>query len=394
MPQSLARRMDGLHSSAIRDLLTLTARPDVVSLAGGLPDPEFIPRERIRKEAELALTDPVSVQYGETTGLRRLRDVLAAREGAKIGRPLGAADVVVTHGSQQALSLLAQVLLDPGDVVIVEEPAYTGALQVFRAAEADVRSVALDADGMDTAALQGMLEDGLRPAVVHTVSNFHNPRGVVLTPGRREHLAALADRYGFWVIEDDPYGELFFDGPPPAPVAALSDRVIRLSSASKILAPALRVGWLHGDRRVCEAVELLKQGADLCGSSLTHQIAAGMLSDEPWLDLHLETLRARYGSRARALADGVTSTFGDRVRVSSAAGGMFCWTEFTDADLDTAALLQTAVDHGVAFVPGSAFGVAAEHRSAVRLCFATCSEDVLAGAVARLGDAYTAHAQS
>ncbi|WP_124394664.1 PLP-dependent aminotransferase family protein [Rhodococcus wratislaviensis] len=394
MPQSLARRMEGLHSSAIRDLLTLTARPDVVSLAGGLPDPEFIPRERIRKEAELALADPASVQYGETTGLRKLRDVLAAREGAKIGRALDAADVVVTHGSQQALSLLAQVLLDPGDVVIVEEPAYTGALQVFRAAEADVRSVPLDADGMDTAALQGLLQSGLRPAVVHTVSNFHNPRGVVLTAGRREHLAALADRYGFWVIEDDPYGELFFDGPPPAPVAALSDRVIRLSSASKILAPALRVGWLHGDRRVCEAVELLKQGADLCGSSLTHQIAAGLLSDEPWLDLHLEMLRARYGSRARALADGVASTFGDRAGVSSAVGGMFCWTEFADSGLDTAALLQTAVEHGVAFVPGSAFGVAAEHRSALRLCFATCSEDVLTGAAARLGDAYADHAQS
>ncbi|WP_072687237.1 aminotransferase-like domain-containing protein [Rhodococcus marinonascens] len=386
--------MGSLQSSAIRDLLTLTARPDVVSLAGGLPDPEIIPRERIRKEAELALADPASVQYGETTGLRRLRDVLAAREGARIGRPLEAEDVVVTHGSQQALSLLAQVLLDPGDLVIVEEPAYTGALQVFWAAEADVRSVPLDADGMDTAALQGLLEGGLRPTVVHTVSNFHNPRGVVLAPARREHLASLADRYGFWVIEDDPYGELFFDGPPPVPVAALSDRVIRLSSASKILAPALRVGWLHGDRRVCEAVELLKQGADLCGSSLTHQIAAGLLSDEPWLDLHLEMLRTRYRSRARALEDCVTSTFGDRAAVPSVAGGMFCWTEFTEPGFDTEALLQVAVKHGVAFVPGSAFGINAAHRSALRLCFATCSEDVLADAAARLGAAYADHTQS
>jgi 2-aminoadipate transaminase len=177
-------------------------------------------------------------------------------------------------------------------------------------------------------------------------------------------------------------------------VAALSDRVIRLSSASKILAPALRVGWLHGDRRVCEAVELLKQGADLCGSSLTHQIAAGLLSDEPWLDLYLDMLRDRYGSRARALADGVSSTFGDRARVSSAVGGMFCWTEFADPGPDTAALLQTAVEHGVAFVPGSAFGVAAGHRSALRLCFATCSEDTLTDAAARLGAAYADHAQS
>ncbi|MCQ4120318.1 aminotransferase-like domain-containing protein [Rhodococcus tibetensis] len=394
MPHTFSRRMDGLRSSAIRNLLALTARPDVISLAGGLPDPDFIPRERIRKEAERALTDPASVQYGETTGLRRLRDVLAAREGARIGRLLNAGEVVVTHGSQQALSLLAQVLLDPGDVVVVEEPAYTGALQVFRAAQAAVQSVPLDRGGMNTAALQELLESGVRPTVVHTVSNFHNPRGVVLAADRRKHLAALADRYGFWVIEDDPYGELFFDAPAPRPVAAFSDRVIRLSSASKILAPALRVGWLHGDRRVCEAVELLKQGADLCGSSLTHQITAAMLSDEAWLALHLDMLRTRYGARSRALTAGISSAFGDSAALSDVQGGMFCWVEFTDDTIDTAALLRTAVEHGVAFVPGSAFGMGAHLGAALRLCYATCPEDVLAVACERLGDAYLAHAQS
>ena len=394
MPHTFSRRMDGLRSSAIRDLLTLTARPDVVSLAGGLPDPEFIPRERIRKEAECALADPASVQYGETTGLRRLRDVLAAREGRRIGRPLDPGQVVVTHGSQQALSLLAQVLLDPADIVVVEEPAYTGALQVFRAAQADVRAVPLDRDGMDTIALQKLLEAGVRPTVVHTVSNFHNPRGVVLAADRREHLAALADRYGFWVIEDDPYGELFFDATPPPPVATFSDRVIRLSSASKILAPALRVGWLHGDRAVCEAVELLKQGADLCGSSLTHQITAAMLSDEAWLALHLDTLRTRYGARARALTAAMMTTFGNAATLSDVQGGMFCWVEFTDDTIDTADLLPTAVEHGVAFVPGSAFGVGADLGAALRLCFATCPEDVLAEASERLGSACLAHAQS
>jgi 2-aminoadipate transaminase len=152
---------------------------------------------------------------------------------------------VIIHGSQQGLSLLAQVLLDAGDVVVVEEPAYTGALQVFRTAQARLVPVQLDEDGMDTDALEAKLAAGLRPKVVHTVSNFHNPRGAVLSAQRRAHLAALADRYGFWVLEDDPYGELYFGEKPPAPLAALSDRVIRLSSASKVLAPALRVGWLH-----------------------------------------------------------------------------------------------------------------------------------------------------
>ena len=301
---ALSARMDGLRSSAIRDLLTLTARPDVISLAGGLPDPDFIPRERISKAAHDALGDPSSVQYGETSGLRRLREVIAERESSKIGRTLDVSEVVITHGSQQGLSLLAQVLLDAGDVVVVEEPAYTGALQVFRTAQARLVPVQLDEDGMDTDALETKLAAGLRPKVVHTVSNFHNPRGAVLSAQRRAHLAALADRYGFWVLEDDPYGELYFGEKPPAPLAALSDRVIRLSSASKVLAPALRVGWLHGDRKVCEAVELIKQGADLCGSSLTQQIAADLFSDVEWFETHLDKLRGGLRRQSEGVGHG------------------------------------------------------------------------------------------
>lgn len=384
----LSRRMAGLHSSAIRDLLTLTARPDIVSLAGGLPDPNFIPRDRIAREIDTVLTDPGSVQYGETTGVRVLRTVLAEREGARIGRSLDPAEVVVTHGSQQALSLLAQALLDPGDVVVVEDPAYTGALQVFRAAEAEVVGVPLDGDGMDVTALESMLASGVRPALVHTVSNFHNPRGVILAEERRIALARLADRYGFWVIEDDPYGELWFESPPPAPVAAHSDRVIRLSSASKVLAPALRVGWMHGNREVCSAVELLKQGADLCGSSLTQQVAAGLLADEEWFGDHLDELRRRYGARARALVSAVESEFAEHVSATPARGGMFCWMQFVDQGVDTQDLLQTALGHGVAFVPGSAFAVRAELGAELRLCFATSPEDVLQDAVRRLRLAY------
>lgn len=391
---ALSARMGGLRSSAIRDLLTLTARPDVISLAGGLPDPNFIPRERISRAVTAALGETSSVQYGETSGLRHLREVIAARESVKIGRTLESSDVVVTHGSQQALSLLAQVLLDAGDAVVVEDPAYTGALQVFRTAQASLVSVPVDVDGMDTRALEEKLASGLRPKVVHTVSNFHNPRGSVLSLERRAHLAKLADTYGFWILEDDPYGELYFDGPPPLPVAALSDRVIRLSSASKVLAPALRVGWLHGDRRVCEAVELIKQGADLCGSSLTQQIAADLFSDTAWFDAHLDMLRVSYGSRAKALVNALDAGFGDSARFSPVRGGMFCWMESREP-VDTAAVLDVAVEHGVAFVPGAAFGVAADLSKSARLCFATYEETVLEDAAQKLCDAFReASAQS
>lgn len=384
----LARRLAGLHSSAIRDLLTITARPEIISLAGGLPDPALIPRDRIRRAAEAALVDPSAVQYTETTGWAGLRDVLAARETQRLGRSVAATEVVVTHGSQQALSLLAHVLLDPGALVVVENPAYTGALQVFRTAEAQIESVPLDADGMSIDALTALLESGARPTVVHTVSNFHNPGSVSLSADRRIELAQFADRYGFWVIEDDPYGEIWFDQAPPLPVAAHSDRVIRLSSASKILAPALRTGWLQAPEHVCRAVELVKQGVDLCGSALTQHIAADLLADDAWLTGHLDTVRSAYRERSVALGRAVEQEFGDTVAATRVDGGMFCWVDFRDGTV-TDTLLKAAVAEGVAFVPGSAFAVGDGLENSMRLCFTTSDGPVLAEAVARLKRAHT-----
>ncbi|MBH0121656.1 PLP-dependent aminotransferase family protein [Rhodococcus sp. CX] len=386
MTRIRARRLDGLTSSAIRDLLEVTARPEVISLAGGLPAAELLPTARLAEAAASALADPATAQYTETCGLGDLRTVIAARESGRLGRTVDPQQVVVTHGSQQALSLIAQALLDPGDLVVVEEPAYTGALQVFRAAEATLASVPVDDDGLDTDALEELLVRGARPVLVHTVATFHNPRGAVLSAPRRAHLAALADRYGFRIVEDDPYGDLWFGTPPPAPVASHTDRVIRLSSASKIIAPALRVGWLLADRDVCASVELLKQGADLCGSSLTQRIAADLLADTAWLDAHLTTLRATYGARAHALAAALTAEFGPDVTYSPVRGGMFTWSSLPTV-VPAAELLPVAADLGVAFVPGDAFAVAGDHTHSVRLCFATSAEDELAEAVRRLGAA-------
>ncbi len=306
--------------------------------------------------------------------------------------PVGS--VIVTHGSQQALTLLAQALIDPGAVVVVDEPAYTGALQVFSIAEASIESIPITDTGMDTDELERRLTAGLSPAVVHTVANFHNPRGVTMSEQRRRHLAALADRYGFWVIEDDPYGEIYFDttefgvGALP-PIACHSDRVIRLSSASKILAPTLRVGWFVAPPSVCGAVELLKQGADLCGSSMTQSMAAEMLADTPWLDAHLDVLRREYTCRATALTSALVAEFGDRLSVSRPAGGMFAWATFLDGT-DTGELLDAALDHGVAFVPGTAFATGAQYRHSLRLSFAGSTPTVLAEAVRRVGAAHSA----
>jgi 2-aminoadipate transaminase len=383
---ALAGKLAGLQSSAIRDLLELTARDEIISLAGGLPDAALMPRERIARAAETALRDPAVLQYTESSGWPALREVIAARESAAIGRTVPVAEVFITHGSQQALSLLAEVLLDPGALVIVEDPAYVGALQVFRAAGARIAAVPLDSDGMRLDILENLLAAGERPVLVHTVSNFHNPGGVTLAPQRRRRLAELAEAHGFWVIEDDPYGELCFDRPAPAPVASYSPQVIRLSSVSKILSPALRVGWLIAPERVSRAVELLKQGADLCGSSLTQQITTDLLTDTAWLAAHIDAIRATYGARARALTTALRATFADRLHCTDPTGGMFIWAEFTDAT-NTSTLLPAALNSGVAYVPGAAFAVTGTADNSLRLCFTTADEATLTEAVNRLSSA-------
>jgi 2-aminoadipate transaminase len=382
----LAGKLAGLTSSAIRDLLKLTADPNILSLAGGLPDAELMPGARIAAAAESALRGSAALQYTESPGWGPLREVLAGRESDRLGRRVDIAEIFVTHGSQQALSLLAEVLLDPGALVVVEDPAYVGALQVFRAAGARIVAVPLDSEGLRVDRLAELLAAGERPALVHTVSNFHNPGGVTMSPRRRQALAALAEEHGFWVIEDDPYGELWFDRPAPASVASYSSTVIRLSSASKIIAPTLRVGWMVAPPRVCRAVELLKQGADLCGSALTQQIAAELLADSAWLTGHIDTVRGVYATRATALVDAARDHFGDRLRCTEASGGMFVWAEFTDGT-DTGELLPRALEAGVAFVPGGAFAVSNPYPNAMRMCFTTAAPAVLTEAMSRLARA-------
>jgi 2-aminoadipate transaminase len=384
---TLSHRLAGVRGSAIRDLLSLTARPDVLSLAGGLPAADLLPRERIAAAAAAALADPASVQYSETAGLARLREVVAAHESGRCGRAIEAGRVVVTTGSQQALDLLARVLLDPGDAVVVEDPVYVGALQVFQAAGAALHAAPLDAGGMRVDVLSERLAAGLRPRLVHTVSSFHNPRGVTLSGPRRRALAALADRYGFLVVEDDPYGLLAFDGVPPTPVAAHGENVVRLGSASKILAPALRVGWLTGPAEVCAAVERLKQCTDLCTSALTQAIVADLLADTAWFAAHVDRVRTVTAARAAAFT-GALAELLPQVTCSTPAGGMFCWLDFPPGT-DTAALLPRALARGVGFVPGSAFAVDRPQPSSARCCYATLGPEQLREAVRRLACAAT-----
>lgn len=341
----------------------------MLSLAGGLPAPSTFPVDQLGAAFERAMrragpTGPVALQYAPTEGLSSLRELVAARAGMAVDETL------VTTGSQQGLDLLARVLVDPGDLVVVEEPSYLGALQAFRLAGAALRGIAGDRHGLDVAELAARLESGWRPKAVYVVSNFHNPTGATLSADRRSMLLELAGRYGFVVIEDDPYGELRFGGAALAPIGGPGRPVVRLGSASKVLAPGLRVGWMTGPRPVVQAATLTKQAVDLHTPSL-NQLLVGEVLQDAGHPAHLAATRETYRRRAHALSSSLRHHLGGRLSFADAEGGMFLWAQLVPG-LDAERVLDAALDEGVAFVPGSAFAVdGPRHHDRLRLSFAT-----------------------
>ena len=379
----LARGAARARSSEIRDLLAVIDRPGVLSLAGGLPAADAIPAERIAAATDRALArpgryGPLALQYGPTAGIDELLDLLATGTVAYPAAPDGVG-AVVTTGSQQGLDLVARTLLDPGDVVAVENPVYLGARQAFTAHGARLVGISTDADGLDPAHLADLLAGGLRPRAIYCVPNFSNPSGASLPADRRASLAALAQRYGFVIIEDDPYRPLHFGAPPAAPIAQLTpEHTVFLGSTSKFVAPGLRIGWLAGPPWLRDAVITAKQSIDLHTPALNQLIVADVLGDDVFLGNHLERLRARLATRAATLH----AALADVVPAARPAGGMFLWGRVPMRARD---LLPDAVAAGVAFVPGPAFAVAAgDHADAVRLSFATLDDAELRVAADRL----------
>ncbi|MCP3939411.1 MAG: PLP-dependent aminotransferase family protein [Actinomycetia bacterium] len=374
-------------SSVIRDLLRHAERDDVISLAGGIPAPSLFPLERIADAARDSLTThgARAIQYGLTEGVPELCELLAARES--IDADVDPSNLIVTTGSQQALDLLGRVLLDPGDVVMTDDPAYLGALQAIRGYNPRIVGVDVDTHGMDTGHLSDLIESGTKPVLVYTNPNFQNPTGATLSLERRRHLAELADTHGFLVIEDDPYGALRFAGEALPSMASMSDRVVRVRTVSKTLAPGLRVAWVVGPRTLIESVAIAKQAVDLHTSTLTQHVALELLSANDWYQNHERSLIPWYRDRRDALADGLRKTLGHQIAFAEPDGGMFLWAELMDPDIgdrNTTDLLTIALGNGVAFVPGSAFAVERQRPRHLRLSFATPSPAELADACGRL----------
>lgn len=389
----MSERAAAASSSVIRDLLRLVDRPGMLSLAGGLPAPELLPTERLRLAADAVLsrlaTARRATQYGPSEGMGELREVLGVRLACEV------ADVVVTTGSQQAVDLVARALFDPGDVVVVESPTYLGSLQSFRSHGAEIVAVPGDAEGMRVDRLAALLDRGLRPRALYVVPNFANPTGATLPLDRRRTLVELSARYGFVVVEDDPYGELRWRGEHLPSLWDLAKgteaAVASVGSASKILAPGLRTGWLRAPEWLAAAVVRLKQSADLHTSSLDQLLVANVLGDAAFMGAHVATIRSTYEARSRALVAALRSELGGVLDVDVPSGGMFVWARRRDG-ASTDPWLAAALDAGVAFVPGSAFapGVAPSSgppANALRMCHTTLCEPDLRFAVARLASA-------
>jgi len=385
-----AARTRVMRSSAMRDLMEITARPEVISLAGGLPDTTTFPPEsfaaqmtRIAQESSAE-----ALQYGPTEGFERTKDVICEVMGVEGMRP-DRDDVIVTTGGQQALDLIAKTLLDPGDVVIAEGPTYPGAVPVFCSYQADTRQVPIDEHGMRIDVLEETLDslaaEGTAPKFVYSVPTFQNPGGATMSLERRRALVELARERELLIVEDNPYGLLRYEGEALPALYELDggDYVLYAGTFSKILSPGIRVGWLCAPPPVMEKVVLGKQAADLCTSTLTQYFVGEFFGEERWMD-YVDDVVAIYRGRRDAMLDALERFFPAEARWSRPEGGLFVWVTLPDY-INTTDLLAKALRENVAFVPGEAAFTDGRGSHSMRLNFSAQSEDEIREGVRRIG---------
>ncbi|HEY4367678.1 MAG TPA: PLP-dependent aminotransferase family protein [Steroidobacteraceae bacterium] len=378
MTWTFSQRAQKLTSSAIREILKVTERPEVISFAGGLPSPATFPVERMRKACNDILTGAPSpaLQYGPTEGYLPLREWIAARHNAS------AANVLVTTGSQQGLDLLGKVLIDTGSRVLVETPTYLGALQAFALSEPEFVSVPSD-DG-------GPIPAGLTPALLkdarfmYCLPNFQNPTGRRIPTARRHELARIAANAGLLVLEDDPYGSLCYEGDTlPTLFSMNPDNVVHMGSFSKVLAPGLRVGYLIAPQALHSKLVQAKQAADLHTPSFTQRIVYEAVKDG-FLEYHIPEIRALYGKQCAAMLAALKNHFPAGVTWNRPEGGMFIWVKLPQG-IDSMALLDKAIAMNVAFVPGAPFYANEPEHNTLRLSFVTVSPEKIEEGISRLG---------
>jgi len=393
--ERFAQRTQRMRSSAVRELLKLTEQPDVISFAGGLPAPDVFPVDQFQESTCRLLKDhgTKALQYGTTEGYRPLREMIA-RHSSRYGIVIEPENVLITSGSQQALDLIGKVFINPGDHLVVERPTYLGALQAWNAYQSEYINVPMDDEGIRPDELEAALRKG--PKFIYALPNFQNPTGVTLSLGRRHELIRLADHYGVPIIEDDPYGQLRYEGEHIPSLVAIdaqershdgapyTGNIIYLSTFSKTLAPGLRLAWIVAPAEVIQKLVQAKQGADLhtstFGQMLAYDVAHG-----GFLDQHIKVIRAVYGARRDAMLAALDRHFPPEVTWTRPQGGLFLWVTFPE-DIDAADLLKVAVqDQKVAFVPGTSFFADGSVHNTARFNFSYCNEQTIEEGIGRLG---------
>lgn len=388
-----ANRTQRMGSSVIRELLKLTEQPDIISFAGGLPAPEVFPVEEFKQACIYVLDNfgPQSLQYSPTEGYRPLREMIARHTG-RYSVKVTADNIVITSGSQQALDFIGRVFINQGDHVIVESPTYLGALQAWNAYGAQYISVPSDQDGM----IVDKLEDALRigPKFIYVLPNFQNPSGTTLSLERRKKLVELADRYGVPIVEDDPYGQLRFEGDHLPSLVWLDSQyrgdngtytgnVIYLSTFSKLLAPGIRLAWVIAPEQVIRKLIHSKQAADLSTAAF-NQMVAYEVAKHGFLDEHVKVIRSTYKERRDLMLEMMAETFPSEVHWTKPLGGMFLWGILPEW-MDAAELLNEAIERKVAFVPGGSFHPNGGGKNTMRLNFSYSKPEFIREGMSRLG---------
>jgi len=392
-----ADRLNNVETSAIRELFKLLGKPGIISFAGGFPDSAMFDVEGIREASNAALAkDPgAALQYGATEGFNPLREQLAQFMASKGAKDVTPQQLIVTTGSQQALDLLGKTLIGPGDKVIVEGPTFLATIQCFRLYGADLVSAPIDGNGVQTDKLEQLMAEH-KPKFVYLIPTFGNPSGAMLSAERRERVLELAVKYNTIIVEDDPYGDLYFGEAPPPSLLAMTpqvpgsrDLLVHCGSLSKVLSPGLRVGWMIGPADLLAKATMCKQFSDAHTSTFAQATATEYLKAGR-MPATLDKVRTVYAQRARTMGDALRRELGDAVSFVQPQGGLFVWARLTGAGgkvSDGNDYAKRAIEQGVAFVPGAPFFCAEPDHATFRLSFATAPEDKILEGVARLGKA-------
>lgn len=387
MNYQLSDRASTLKASEIREILKITERPDVISFAGGLPAPEFFPIKELAKVTQeiLATDGYAALQYSPTEGFGVLREIIADKRMLKAHVTTTKDNILITSGSQQGIEFCAKLFLNDGDYIICEDPSYLGAINVFNTYHAKYLTVSMDENGMIMEELEKVLQSSHKPKFIYTIPDFQNPTGITMSVEGRKRLVELANQYNIPVIEDNPYGDVIFDGKRNPAIKSFdtTGSVIFLGSFSKTFCPGLRIGWMCASQELLSKFIMLKQISDLQCNTLTQREVAYYMNEND-LDEHIADIVHVYKKRRDVMLNAMKKYFPANIKYTNPNGGLFTWVEL-DERINAADLLVAALEKKVAFVPGAPFFANGGHKNFLRLNYSNMSEDKIEEGIKRLG---------